>query len=76
MNAPAMTFQFDLSTPAAFAELTRVRLVLPAATDDGVEVTAGTCGTVVGVWPMGAAYEVEFTIGLATVEASHLVATE
>ena len=34
---------------------------------------AGTSGTVLGVWPEGTAYEVDFPLGLATVEAPKLI---
>lgn len=74
MDAPAVAHQFDLPTPRGFAELSQVRLVRPAPTDEGIMVAAGTHGTVVGIWPDHAAYEVDFAAGLATVEASLLVA--
>lgn len=74
MNAPASIYRFDPPAPQAFPELTRVRLVQPARTDDGAEVPAGAQGTIVGVWPGGSGYEVDFAAGLATVEAAHLVA--
>lgn len=74
MNAPVLAYQFASTEPLAFAELSRVTLTAPATTDDGVEVGAGTSGTVVGVWPGAAAYEVDFPAGLATVEASQLIA--
>ena len=74
MNAPVLAYQFDPSEPQAFAELSRVALVAAVRTDDGIDVAAGTCGTVVGVWPGAAAYEVDFPLGLATVEASSLTA--
>ena len=41
-------------------------------TDDGTEVAEGTQGTVVGIWADGAAYEVEFEEGLATIAATAL----
>ena len=74
MNAPVSIYRFDPPMPQAFAELARVELVQLARTDDGVDVPAGTRGTVVGVWPGGEGYEVDFAAGLATVEAKHLVA--
>lgn len=72
MNAPVLAYQFASPEPDMFAELQRVVLTAPTTTDDGVEVPVGTSGTIVGVWPKGAAYEVDFSLGLATVEASKL----
>ena len=74
MNAPVLTYDFAPLTPQIFAELAGVRLTHSVRTDDGVEVPEGTEGTIVGTWADGAAYEVEFAAGLATVEAGHLKA--
>lgn len=76
MDTSALTDRYDRSTSQGFAELSQVRLVRSTLTDDGVVVEADTQGTVVGVWPEGAAYEVDFAAGLATVEAACLVAAE
>lgn len=56
-------------------DLDRVQLTVSVVSDDGDTISAGSKGTVVGVWHDGAAYEVEFThpvAGLATVDASGL----
>ena len=73
MNAPVLAYQFASPEPDTFAELRRVTLTAPAMTDDDIEVPAGTSGTVLGVWPEGTSYEVDFPLGLATVEASKLI---
>lgn len=72
MNAPVLTYSADSASPHGFAELEGVCLLRPVVTDDGDSVPEGTEGTIVGIWGEGAAYEVEFEAGLATVEASHL----
>ena len=74
MNAPISAYRRDTARPDAFDELAAVRLVRDVLTDDEVEVPAGTVGTVVGVWADGAAYEVEFKVGLATVVTADLAA--
>ncbi len=74
MNAPVLTYTFDLAGGPAFPELSEVRLLQPVVTDDGVTVPTGAEGTVLGVWLQGAGYEVEFDAGLATVDAIFLVA--
>ena len=43
-------------------------------TDEGEAVPAGTRGTVVSIYANGAAFEVEFAYGTATVEAAYLIA--
>ncbi|GJE60965.1 DUF4926 domain-containing protein [Methylobacterium trifolii] len=60
---------------AAIRDLDDVVLLADAVTDDGDVIPAGTEGTVVGIWPGGAACEVEFAepeSALATVPASGL----
>lgn len=55
---------------STFKDLDRVLLTADVITDDGDTISAGSAGTIVGVWRDGAAYEVEFTApvaGLATV---------
>jgi hypothetical protein len=74
MTAPVLTYSLLSDKPHGFAELSGVRLLRAVVTDDGKAVPQGTEGTVVGIWAEGAAYEVEFSIGLATVEASCLEA--
>lgn len=74
MNVPVLTYTLQPDEPQGFADLDGVRLTHAVVTDDGKVVAEGTEGTVVGVWAEGAAYEVEFSAGLATVEAAHLVA--
>lgn len=54
---------------SAHNDLDRVALTADVISDDGDTITAGSEGTVVGVWREGGAYEVEFTApvaGLAT----------
>lgn len=47
---------------AAFAELDEVTLTGPVFVEAlGLELPAGSHGTVVGIWQGGKAYEVEFT---------------
>ena len=72
MNAPVLTYHFTAPAVRAFSELDEVRLLHAVSTDEGVEVPTGTEGTVVAVWADGAAYEVEFDAGLATVDAEKL----
>ena len=72
MNAPVLTYSTPSAEPQGFAELDGVRLLCPVTTDKGTTIPVGTEGTIVGVWAQGAAYEVEFADGLATVEAAHL----
>ncbi|WP_237480400.1 DUF4926 domain-containing protein [Lichenibacterium dinghuense] len=74
MNAPVLTYSFDAGISRGFADLATVRLLRAVTTDEGVGIPAGTCGTVVAVYADGAAYEVEFEAGLATVEAGALEA--
>ena len=74
MNGPVLTYTFRPDEPHGFADLDGVRLTQAVVTDDGESVAEGTEGTVIAVWAEGAAYEVEFAAGLATVEAAHLVA--
>lgn len=77
---PAMSvevlYQWRGAQPeTAFRELDDARLLADAVTLDGDTITAGTIGTVVGVWGCGEAYEVEFADpmgALCTVEARHL----
>lgn len=73
MTAPVFSYRLKPDTPATFADLDLVRLRSAVTTDDGDEVPAGTRGTVVAVYAEGAAYEVEFTAGLATVSGADLV---
>lgn len=42
------------------AELDRVECLADERTEEGAVVPAGAKGTVVAVWEMGAAYEIEF----------------
>lgn len=72
MNAPVLTYHFTAPAAHAFSELDEVRLLHVVSTDDGVAVPAGTEGTIVAIWAAGAAYEVEFDAGLATVDAEKL----
>ncbi|MGY2047677.1 DUF4926 domain-containing protein [Methylobacterium sp. JK268] len=61
---------------AALRELDDVRVLVDVMTDDGDTIPAGTEGTVVAVWPRGAAYDVEFPEpmgALSTIEAAKLV---
>ncbi|MEA1832886.1 DUF4926 domain-containing protein [Methylobacterium durans] len=61
--------------PAPLPELSVVELLRDGKTDDGRSVPAGACGTIVGIWGGGEAYEVEFVqplVGLATVTADAL----
>ena len=74
MNASLLTYRFEASNPHAFEELSFVQLIDRVTTDDGVEVPEGAEGTVVAIWAEGAAYEVDFAAGLATVEANQLEA--
>ena len=74
MNAPVLTYTFTLGEPRGFADLSSVRVEIDVVTDDGEAVPAGTRGTVVSVYAGGAAYEVEFDGGTATIEAAHLTA--
>ena len=74
MTAPVFSYRMKAATPATFADLDLVRLRIALTTDEGHEVPAGTRGTVVAVYGEGAAYEVEFTTGLAMVSAIDLVA--
>ncbi len=72
MNAPVLTYHFDIPAQRAFADLDRVCVLGPVTTDEGEEVSAGTRGTVVAIYADGAAYEVEFEAGLATVVRTKL----
>ena len=74
MVADFLAFGTGAARQASLAELAPVRLLHGVLTDNGVEVPEGAEGTVVGVWSKGAAYEVEFTAGLATVMADQLEA--
>ncbi|MDP4023523.1 DUF4926 domain-containing protein [Methylobacterium sp. NEAU 140] len=59
----------------AFRELDDVRVLADVVTDDGDTIPAGTEGTVVGVWGLGEAYEVEFPEpmgALATIPAAQV----
>ncbi|MEL6062102.1 MULTISPECIES: DUF4926 domain-containing protein [unclassified Methylobacterium] len=59
----------------AIRELDDVRLLSDVVTDDGDIMSAGSEGTVVAVWGLGEAYEVEFPEpmgALATVEAARI----
>lgn len=76
MDAPVLTYSLDYPEPHAFGDLATVRLLRPVVTDDGQEVPEGAEGTVVGVWGEGAVYEVEFAVGLATVEVGNLDAVK
>lgn len=56
-------------------EYSIVVIVSDIATDDGQTIPAGSLGTIVGVYGVGAAYEVEFVrpvVGNATVRAELL----
>lgn len=46
-------------------ELSRVRLLRAVDGDDGIQVPAGSVGTIVAVWGRGKGYDVEFTSPLA-----------
>ncbi len=74
MNAPVLTYTFTLGEPHGFADLSSVRVSHDVVTDEGQAVLAGTRGTVVAIYAGGAAYEVEFDYGTATIEAAQLVA--
>ena len=74
MNAPVLTYRLLPEPPVAFADLDLVRVLTDAKTDEGEVVPSGTRGTIVGMYAEGAAYEVEFEAGLATVKAGDLVA--
>lgn len=74
MNAPVLTYPFETGASPAFPDLAIVRLRRAVVTDEGEDVSAGTRGTVVAAYAGGAAYEVEFEAGLATVEAAALEA--
>ena len=74
MNASLLTYRSEASNPHASEELSFVQLIDRVTTDDGVEVPEGAEGTVVAIWAEGAAYEVDFAAGLATVEANQLEA--
>ncbi len=65
---------FTLAEPKGFADLDLVRVAHDVVTDEGETVAAGTRGTIVSVYAEGAAYEVEFAGGTATIEAAYLVA--
>lgn len=73
MNAPVLTYTFALGEPHGFADLSSVRVGIDVVTDEGEPVAAGTRGTVVAVYAGGAAYEVEFDGGTATIETAHLI---
>lgn len=64
----------EASLTGAFRELQVIRISKEVETEDGEKVPSGTCGTIVGVWGQGEAYEVEFTdpIGVATIRADGL----
>lgn len=64
----------SLTLTGAFRELQIVRISKEVETEDGEKVSSGTCGTIVGVWGQGEAYEVEFIdpIGVATIRADGL----
>ena len=72
MNTPVLTYTFTPAKPDSFAELDEVRLTSALRTCRGETVPAGSEGTVLAVWAGGAAYEVEFDAGVATVEAELL----
>ena len=72
MNAPVLTCHFDIPAQRAFADLDLVCVLGPVMTDEGEEVPAGTRGTVVAIYADGAAYEIEFEAGLATVDRMKL----
>ncbi len=74
MNAPVLTYSYSFTPeqPTGFAELDLVRVLQDIETDEGEPVPAGTRGTVVAVYASGAAFEVEFAYGTATIEAAHL----
>lgn len=72
MNAPVLVFQLDAAGPRVFADLDEVRLLAPVATREGEVVPAGSQGTIVATWAEGAAFEVEFDQGLATVPSASL----
>lgn len=74
VNAPVLTYSFAIGQPQGFADLSSVRVLHDVVTDEGAAVEAGTRGTVVSVYADGAAYEVEFERGTATIEAAYLVA--
>ncbi len=75
MAAEFLRSSIDSTRSRSIEEFAQVRLLYGVLTDDGIMVPLGTEGTVVGIWAKGAAYEVEFDLGLATVEASKLEAT-
>ena len=60
---------------ALFQELSVVQTTHVVETDEGETVPVGSCGTIVGIWGDGEAYEVEFSrpvAGLATMRADML----
>ncbi len=76
MNEPVLRYALTSTNAHAFDDLTLVRLLRPVETDDGLPVEEGTKGVVVAEWGDGAAYEVEFEMGLATVEVNNLIAID
>ena len=74
VNAPVLSYRLTPEAPATFADLDLVRVTCAITTDEGETVPAGTRGTIVAVYRDGAAYEVEFSAGVATIEALQLVA--
>lgn len=64
---------------AAFRDLDRVRVLADVEADEGVQVPAGSIGTVVAIWARGLAFEVEFTRpvdALATIKSDLLELVE
>lgn len=73
MNAPVLAYSFAPTPHTDFAELDVVRLASAMTTDEGVDVPAGTRGTIVAVWGDGAAYEVEVEDGLVTATTAQII---
>lgn len=73
---PVSVYQFMPRRPDIFDELDEVRLLVAAETRAGAMLPAGARGTILAVWADGAAYEVEFDLGFATIEAGHLAAAD
>lgn len=60
MNPDASFHLMTSDPPSVLAELAAVALGSEVTTDDGRVLGAGACGTIVGVWGNGTAYDVEF----------------
>lgn len=69
MNNVSIVYVRTDEAPPAVRELSRVRLTRSIATESGRVLPAGSCGTVVGTWAEGQAYEVEFLRPFTALEA-------